>query len=343
MAREGSNGFWRNAHEVISILLTVAAMGIAIGFIFWIFNQPQYAAGLVISIHPIDGRDRSLILVKPPGCESKAIIVKEPPVTAPVTGGWMLAKGQSRVVQLPVTGSVSERVSVLDAEEVRTLSIWPSSVMMLGEDWPYHLQDLLRRHRGAAALAGAAILILGLLFLRLASAVILGFIGAILSWHLAILGEWQGLISLPPGGMSAVLLLGFTFGGLIGFRKSIPGYLVQRLGIVLIMMEFSENISITFGWPVDLTRRVAIFGSLISPAVGLWLLGAYFLSLGLNTRGPAGHLVLGASGMVVHILNRGRWIPGLPRLPRLRLPGRFFHRKRPAAQSHEVPLGDLVK
>lgn len=342
MTRIGVNGWLRNAREVVSIFLTVVTLGVIMGFTYWIFNQPQYAAGPLISVHAIEGSARSLMLVKPPGCEAKAIVI-EGKVTPTPHISWVLAKGETRIVEFPITQHLSKRVPVLEAEKLQTLSIWPSEIVASGVDWPYRIEGLLRQHRGAAALTGAAILVLGLFFLRLTSAVILGSMGALLSWHLAVLGEWEGLISLPAGGMKVVLLLGFVLGGLIGFRKSIPGYLVQRLGIILIMMDFADNIAVTFGWPVELTRRVTVLGSLVSPAIGVWLLAAYFLSLGLDTRGPAGHLVLGAAGMIVHILNRGKWIPGLSELPRLRVFTRWFPRKRSATQSHEVPLGDLVR
>jgi hypothetical protein len=184
-------------------------------------------------------------------------------------------------------------------------------------------------------------LLLGFAFLRLAASKVGGILGALVAWHAAVIAACEGLLLLPEESALLVMLLGFAVGALLGARRdNLVGYLAQRLALIVLFLVGAEAMARQFAWPVGLTQAVVLLGTLVSPVIGLWFLGAYLLAVGLGASGTGSYVVLGAAAIVVHTLVRGAWIPGWhPRgwLARLR------RRRQPCRGGHEVPLDELVQ
>jgi hypothetical protein len=156
---------------------------------------------------------------------------------------------------------------------------------------------------GLAVFLGVVILLFGAVLIRCAAGAAGGVFGAVLAWHVAVPAAFESLLTLPEAGVPAVLLLGCLLGMFLGFRHGSPlGALAQRLALLPLVEAFVGKIAEFFDWPVELTRIVGLIGTLLTPTIGLWLLGTYFLALGLGAQGAASRLVLGATGLAVRAL-----------------------------------------
>lgn len=321
----------RIQHAGLAGLLTVVMIGLALAVPVWLFlHAEEYVVGWGVWGHPVEG-NRLLAQAAAPWTAAPRLLLVEAGVKeTDIVGRWLLARGVPRLVG---------RWNVLMVHTIHTLPLVPAMGQVPAEGLG-HLLSTLVHYRGMAILLRATVLLLGFMFLRLAAGMLSGVFSALLIWHAAVVASFEGFLTLPAGSLWAVLLGGFGIGALLGGQSgNLLSYLAQRLALILLLSAEAGDIASFFGWPVELTRGVAVIGTLLSPAIGLWLLAAYLLALGLGAKGASTQLILGATGMVIHSLLRGQWVPGwhFPRLPWRRPRRRQSH-----GTDHEVPLDALV-
>lgn len=262
----------------------------------------NYMAGRIISVKTLSKGDRVLAQVREPGRETRALLM-DVRSEKPTAGCWIFAWGK------PV--QISGDHTVLDVADAHTLPLPPGLSENQGNEIAESFPAYLRDHREMAVVLGIVVLLSGFILLRLVSGVASGLLGAVILWHATAMGEFHHLFSLPQEAWTAVLLLGFLSGTMVGFRRrSFSGNVMQRLLMILIVALFLDEMSRLFDWSAPLTRYAIVLGIVVSPCIGLWLLGACLLSMGLGAQtSAAGCLVLGVTGVIMHIVTRGDWIP----------------------------------
>jgi hypothetical protein len=315
----------------LSWLLSLVLLGLAVGVPAWLLLHEDYAIGWVVQTQPVPG-DRLLARVETPWTPSRWLLCPPGVAADPLAGRWLAARGTPRVVG---------QWSLLVVDTMRTLPHWLSVLKAPDTEGMGRLVSALAQHRGLAAVLGAAVLLLGFVFLRLAASKVGGILGALVAWHAAVVAACEGLLLLPEESALLVLLLGFAVGALLGGRRdNLLGYLAQRLALIVLFLVCAEQMAHQFAWPVGLTQAVALLGTLVSPVIGLWLLGAYLLAVGLGASGAGSYVVLGATAVVIHTLVRGEWVPGWH--PRGLL-ARLLRRRQPRRDGPEVQLDELVQ
>ena len=286
----------------LSWLLAIVILGLAVGVPAWLLLHEDYAVGWVVWTQPVPDGNRLVARVETPWTRSRWLLFQPGVGADTLAGRWLVARGTPRLVG---------QWHLLVVDTMRTLPRWLSVIKAPDTEGVGHLVSALAQHRGLATFLGAAVLLLGFVFLRLAASKVGGILGALVAWHAAVVAACEGFLLLPEESTLIVMLLGFAVGALLGGQRgNLLGYLAQRLALIVILLVCAGEMTHQFGWPVGLTQAVAVLGTLVSPAVGLWLLGAYLLAVGLGATGAGSYLILGATGLVIHTLVRGEWIPG---------------------------------
>lgn len=292
----------------------------------------RYAVGRLRSLTEVSRGTKILARVEAPLMGERLALFDVESPDRPAVGRWLLARGE------PVKVG---RWHVLQVHRARLLPAVPALFSGTPGWWNQPLSNLLEQHRPVALLLGATILLLGFIFMRLAAGVALGSVVAFIAWNAAVYASFQGWIDLSDDKLlTGIVFLGFVIGAVVGYRgANVIAYLAQRLAVILILIATLDDIASYFGWPVELTRIVGILGTVISPAIGLWMIASYLLALGLKAQGAGISLVLGAAAFAVHVLTRGAWIPGWSFLRVWR-----HHRRRNTirARGPVVSLADLV-
>ncbi len=316
------------ARSFISWLMVAFAVVKVLLLFYFLAGDPRYAVGRVAAFTPLRGGNAALVRLEAPMLGDRLVLLPAAPRERPVSGRWLLAHGEPVKVR---------RWQVLDAHDVRLLPAVPA-LYASAQGWWSSLPELLEEHRAVALLLGATILLLGFVFMRLAAGIALGCVIAFIAWHAAVYASFQGWIELSDDLLWGVVLLSFLIGAVAGYRgANLVAYLAQRLAVILILIATLDDVASYFGWPVDSTRIVGILGTIISPAVGLWMIASYLLALGLKAQGAGISLVLGATAIAIHVLTRGSWIPGWSIYRRWRR-----GRRRVRVRGPEIPLGELV-
>lgn len=291
-------------HIGLAWLLATLVLSLALGVGAWIVLHERYAAGWVVWSQPGPEGHQRLAQVEAPWRASRMLVFASGNHTEALTGHWVLASGTPRVLG---------QWHVLVVEQMRTLPFLRVGTLRAGQ--PARGMDALTAHRGVAVGLGVAIVLLGAIVVRGAARLAGALFGAVLAWHVVVLAAFETLLSLPEASVPASLLLGGVLGLVLGCRCGGPlGPLAQRLLVLLLVDAFASRIAESLGWPVEVTRLVGCVGTLLTPMIGLWLLGTYFLVVGLAAHGPASRLVLGAAGLAVRASRREL---GLPRWGRL--------------------------
>jgi hypothetical protein len=318
------------AHKLISWLMVAFALVKVVLLIYLLAGDPRYAVGRSTSFMPVRGTG-ALVRVEAPMLSDRLVLLRAKSDEPPAPGRWLLAVGE------PVKVG---RWQVLDAQHVRVLPVVPAVLTTAQDWWSLPLPEVLEQHRAVALLLGATILLLGFVFMRLAAGVALGCAVAFIAWHAAVYASFQRWVELSDELLRGVVVLSFVIGAVVGYRgANIIAYLAQRLAVILILVATLDDVASYFGWPLDLTRIVGVLGTIISPAIGLWMVASYLLALGLKAQGAGINLVLGATAVAIHVLTRGAWIPGRSLYRRWsRRP-----RGRVRARAPEISLAELVR
>jgi len=297
---------WARALPVgLALLLVVLALAGPV----WVFLRDSYAAGVVAdSYEAPDGRQ--LARIECPWGEPCVSVL--PGDVHLQRGALVLGKGVRQAMgpfecvvmsRAPVAVRVPEALRA--ALEVRLA---------------LQLVDYLEEHRTTALIAAAAVMLLGCLFLRLLGALALGFLGAALSGFGVAVLDCEALIApLHVAVLTGVSLSGFVIGVALGLRRrSLISYLAQYLAMVVLQLSFAGEVAASFGVAPSVVVAIALLGTLVSPAAGLWMLASALLILGLAAEGLGGYLVVLAVGLIIHHLVGGRWFSGPPQDARSR-------------------------
>lgn len=315
----------------LSWLLAIVILGLAVGVPAWLLLHEEYAVGWVVWTHVVPEGNRLLARVETPWTRPRMLLFQTGVAVDTIAGRWLVARGTPQLVG---------QWHLLIVDTMRTLPLVPAVVKAPDAEGLRRLVGALAQHRGVATLLGAIVLLLGFVFLRLAASKVGGILGAILTWHAVVVAAFEGLLVLPNESTVIVTLLGFAVGALLSGQRGNPlSYLAQRLALILILLACAGEMARQFGWPIGLTQAVTVLAPLLSPALGLWLVGAFLLAVGLGAKSTGSYLILGATGLVIHGLIRGAWVPstGLPRFLK-----RQSRRLQPRRDGHEVPLDALV-
>lgn len=301
----------RMYHAALAWLLTALVISLALGVWAWIVLHESYAAGWVIWTQPGPEGHQRLAQVEAPWRASRMLVFASRDLPEALAGHWVLAKGTPRVLG---------QWHVLVVDHMQTLPFLRTGTVRAGESARF--VDALTAHRGVAVGLGVAVVLLGTVVIRYAAWLAGALSGAVLAWHVAVLAAFADLLTPPGASMPAVLLLGGVLGFCLGWHCGSPlGPLAQRLLVLLLVNAFASQIAESCGWPVEVTRLVGCVGTLLTPTIGLWLLGTYFLVVGLDAHGPASRLVLGVAGLAMRASRREFGLPGWCRLSTRSVPG----------------------
>lgn len=312
---------WVSVSRVAFVLLCI---GLFIGAPVWILLHPGMVVGWAGDTTEVSG-SVNLLQVENSWGPPEYILASDSSVRGMKKGQLLLAYGQAvNVQQWPVLQS-------------ELISVSPIKLNMMWRDPWVFLQNVFSpvlRSTGAALGIGIALLLLGYLFIRLLAAVVGGLLGLVFGWWAAGSIAMLAGFSLPVEGVIVAHAVGCLLGIWLGFRRrGWSGYLFQRLSIGLLVFLFAEGIARQFEWSVNVTSIIALFGSLISPAAGLGLLSAFLTAAGIGVVGWAAVPVLAATGVSIHLMRDGSWLP-LTRMPRGRRRGDGTH--------GEIPLERIV-
>lgn len=298
-------------HIGLAWLLAALVLSLALGVGVWIVLHERYAAGWVVWTQAGPEGPQRLAQVEAPWRASRMLVFASADGREARAGSWVLAKGTPRGLG---------QWHVLMVEQMRTLPFLTVRTVRAGQ--PARVLDAVTAHRGVAVGLGVAIVLLGAVVVRGAARLAGALFGAVLAWHVAVLAAFENLLSLPEASVLAILLLGGVLGLVLSYRCGGPlGPLAQRLLVLLLVDAFASQIAESLGWPVEVTRLVGCVGTLLTPMIGLWLLGTYFLVVGLEAYGPASRLVLGAAGLAVRASQRELGLPRWGRLLTRGVPG----------------------
>jgi len=298
-------------HIGLAWLLAALVLSLALGVGAWLVLHERYAAGWVVWTQPRSEGHQWLAQVGAPWRTSRMLVVASADLPEALAGHWVLARGTPRVLG---------PWHVLVVEQMRMLPLLDASTWRAGQ--PTRVLDAVTAHRGVAVGLGVAIVLFGAIVVRGAARLAGALFGAVLAWHVAVLAAFENLLSLPDASVPVILLLGGVLGLVLGCRCGGPlGPLAQRLLVLLLVDAFASQIAESLGWPVEVTRLVGCVGTLLTPMIGLWLLGTYFLVVGLEAYGPASRLVLGAAGLAVRASRRELGLPRWGRLLTCGVPG----------------------
>lgn len=276
-------------HIRLAWLLAALVLSLALGVWAWIVLDERYAVGWVIWTQPGPEGHQRLAQVEAPWRASRMLVFASRDLPEALAEHWVLARGTPRVFG---------QWHVLVVDHLQTLPFFRTGMVRAGESARF--VDAVTAHRGVAVGLGVAVVLLGTVVLRSAARLAGALFGAVLAWHVAVLAACADLLTLSGASVPAILLLGSVLGLVLGWRCGSPlGPLAQRLLVLLLVDAFASRIAESLGWPVEVTRLVGCVGTLLTPTIGLWLLGAYFLVIGLEADGPASRLVLGAAGFAM--------------------------------------------
>lgn len=293
-----------NLRDSISLIFSMIILAILTGLTLWFYHQDHYAIGRIVSINDIPGRQQVLAIVEMPGLTSRALrfnhrMEKEEAIS---TGCWIIAKGEPRIV--------GNSMRILDVKKVQIFPMQINVPTISKDGLEKEFLNILDEHRLLTLIAGSVILVVGLILARVLGAGFMGTLASVLVWHLVAIACLEGMLTVPEKAWLVLLAMGFLLGFIVSVRgASIPGFLAQRLGILGALLILPEAMSTVLNWPVEIVWIVTVLGTIISPAIGIWLLASFFLAVGLNAEGPAVNLILVAAAVAIHILTRGRWIP----------------------------------
>lgn len=298
-------------HIGLAWLLATLVISLALGVFAWILLHESYAAGWVIWTQSGPEGHQRLAQVEAPWRASRMLVFASGHHTEALAGHWVLARGTPRVLG---------QWHVLVVDHMQTLPFLRTGALRAGE--PARFVATLTAHRGFAVGLGVAVVLLGAVVVRYAARLAGALLGAVLAWHIVVLAAFAEFLTPPGASMPAILLLGGVLGLCLGVRCGSPlGPLAQRLLVLLLVNAFASQIAESCGWPVEVTRLVGCVGTLLTPTIGLWLLGTYFLIVGLDAQGPASRLVFGVAGLAVRASRREFGLPRWCRFVTRGVPG----------------------
>jgi hypothetical protein len=152
------------------------------------------------------------------------------------------------------------------------------------------------------------VLIAGGVLATLATALSFAALCGALVWSATATTALAGSITLPPMAIYPIVATAVVTGLALGWRvSSSPGSFCQRLMAVACLFALLPGMTAHFGWPISVSYSLLIVATAL-PAVAYALIGALFLTIGLNASGDANVVILAISACVVLIIQyRSIW------------------------------------
>jgi len=293
----------------------------------WIFMDSSMVIGeYEVSHRPSHSSQVASITL--PGIEHKQYVALSRQQAEHVDAGdWVIVHRQARLLR---------GTTVYVLQSVRPFPRWMNSSWMSVAAWSSSLSEPFPGQRIILLIAGAVTLLLGVFALRAASAIVLSILLMLAGWCAASVavihdlpgtGTWLEIVASIAGAISG-LVLGSA-------HRSVWGYVIQRIGMMVLLLLLSPAIALQFGWPTYLTLIIALAGSLVTPLVGLWLIGGFAIAAGIDGSSMVGNLILGVAGLMVHVASGGTWLSSVV------IPMRGGNRTSKNADG-QIPLTDLV-
>ena len=311
--------------RLLPVLPVLVGTGVLVGFV-WCLVAGNLAIGRVTNVRPTTTQDGSRVVVtRAELAPLPTRIIVIPSSLFPTTGEriedlhgqWIITSGSCVAVH---------NRRVLLASQLTFVHTWPHRLQRT----TCALSSRISQSPTVAIVLSVLTLCLGYLGLRLVAALMVGVLGAAFASLVGALLQAHDVVPDHVAVTYAFASLGFLAGGAAGFRRGgVLGFLAQRLIVLCGVLVFAESMAGVLHVPRMIVLVVGIVGSLLSPAIGLWLLCGWMLCLGLGTHGAAGYVVMAIAGLAVHVLTGGRWLSVAWRWRRRRWKG-------------ETPLADLM-
>jgi len=318
-------GKWPPIPRILYVVLATWILVVGSGLV----RLGSQGWGEVERVDPVAGRDAVLVTVDALFGGSQVLFCSNALAGDLVPGRWAAYRGDPKTVADHRLLEVGRLRQLADTRTV----LW-TDLSDRATEWI----DALATRRPLAAGIGVGILLLGAVFLRLLGSLTLAAGGLCVLWFVVLWLGRAGLADLSSGLVVASLLLPAS-GAVVhaSFRRwSTVNRWIQRLALAAMLLLLAEGFSGQLGWPVAAITIAAGMGPLLSPVIGLWLLGSLFLALGLAASHASLVIVLVLSFVGTHLLCGGNWFPGvqLRRLP--------MRRSRMANPHGEIPLASLL-
>jgi hypothetical protein len=314
------------AHRLRIIASIFAAIVLVLAA--WIPFDSTLIAGQ-IELNGSSWRSTQIASVSLPGFDyDKHVVLSRQQAETIKTGDWVLLRGSARETR---------RHTIHSVDSLQSLPQWMTGTVSSIASWYESLHNPSAGHRAILLMSGAVVLLLGVFALRVVSAIVLAALLMIAGWCAVSIGLIYELPGSGPWLLAAIPLVGAGSGLILGgAHGSMWGYLTQRIGMMALLMLLSPAIALQFGWPTHLTLIIALAGSLVTPLVGLWLIGGFAIAAGIEGSALAGNLILGVAGLMVHVASGGSWLSSIF------IPLRGGNRTSKCADG-QIPLADFVK
>lgn len=285
----------------LASVATALLLTVSIGILIVVQQQDLFVAGRLIDTAAIGNGEQIMLEISNPweallnlGAESEHRLVAadqfQVEETDPKKILWVLAMGE----EIQNAGGFS----ILYADQLVMVPMpWQPKgfAKTLSEVKIYPL---------IAIIIGALLVIAGPLLTRLLSAVVLGGLLGIATWHGLHYAVFKGHIVLIDSLIQLSAWIAVVVGLIIGLRarRDRINMAVERIILILMVILAAPVIGPALQIPSHALMIIAGLLTLLSPIVGYALLGSYALSLGMKASLLASWTILGVSLLITLIL-----------------------------------------
>lgn len=285
----------------LASLSTAVLLLLAAGVLAWLALQPTVVAGRLVATAPVGNGDQILLEITDPW--NSLLHLKNHPKHRLVAADDVLVMqtNPQKVLWVLAMGEETRQAGAFTILQADQLIMLP----MPGKPW---------MAQGAAAelavlplievCAGALLIVAGPLLTRLLSALVLGALVGIATWHGLHYARFSGEIFLVEPLVNLAAWIAVAVGLIIGLRarRDRLNIAVERLILMVWLILAAPAIA---QWLAIPTMGVLIGSALLpllSPVFGYALLGGYFLSLGMHATTTAGWAILALSLLIALVL-----------------------------------------
>jgi hypothetical protein len=268
---------------------------IAMALVFaWVIRQDDYSVGVVKSVERAPAAQKLVIHVDVPFTSSRIVLGSSTLVDELRPGRWLIGKGALRQLG---------QWQILDLHSVTSAP--GASITSRIQAAREGTGAFFARHRVLSLCLAVFLVLIGSSSIRWAGALALGFIFACGAWHMAILAQCEGLLPAQrPLEQIAVPAVGFLIGFCIayGSHHGAIALVAQRLALVLALWTVIPALASHFGWHEPWVSLLCVFGVLVSPVFGIWVLASYFFCTGISASGLAAYASLLAMALLAYVV-----------------------------------------
>ncbi len=285
----------------LASLSTAVLLLLAVSVLAWMALQPTVVAGRLVATAPVGHGDQVLLEVTDPWSgllhlrsqpEHRLVMADEVLVnqTDPEKVLWVLALGEE-------TRQVND-FTMLEADQLVMLPMPGKAWMLQGAAAELAVFPLV------ALSVGALLIVAGPLLTRLLSALTLGTLMGIATWHGLYYARFTGEIFLVEPLVNLSAWIAAAVGLVIGLRarRDRLNIVIERLILVVLVILAAPAIAQGLDVPTESMVIGGALFTLLSPVFGYALLGSHALALGLHAGTGAAWFILGLSLLIALVL-----------------------------------------